>query len=55
MTVDERRARYRAGLRSEWIAALALRLRGYRILETRWKTSAGEIDLIAIRQSGWRS
>ena len=50
MTVDERRARYRAGIRSEWIAALARRLRGYRILETRWKTSAGEIDLIAIRR-----
>jgi putative endonuclease len=50
MTIDERRARYRAGLRSEWIAAFALRLRGYRILATRCKTSAGEIDLVAVRR-----
>lgn len=49
MTLDERQARYRTGLRSEWKAALALRLRGYRILETRWQSSAGEIDLIAVR------
>jgi putative endonuclease len=50
MTLDERQARYRAGLRSEMIAALALRLRGYRILEKRWKSSAGEIDLIAVKR-----
>ncbi|WP_333795327.1 YraN family protein [Hyphomicrobium sp.] len=44
-----RRARNRSGLRAEWIAALALRLRGYRILERRVKTPVGEIDLIALR------
>lgn len=49
MTIDERQARYRTGLRSEWKAALALRLRGYRILAKRWQSSAGEIDLIAVR------
>ncbi len=46
---DARQARYRTGLRSEWKAALALRLRGYRILEKRWQSNAGEIDLIATR------
>ncbi len=49
MTAAERQARYSAGLRSEWIAALALRLRGYRILAKRWKSSAGEIDIVAAR------
>lgn len=44
-----RRARNRSGLRAEWVAALALRLRGYRILGRRVKTPAGEIDLIALR------
>lgn len=50
MTVGERQARYRAGLRSEWIASMVLRLHGYRILDKRWKSSAGEIDLIAVRR-----
>ena len=45
----ERQARYRAGLRSEWIATLALRLRGYRILARRWTSSAGEVDIVALR------
>lgn len=49
MTSNERQARYRTGLRSEWKAALALRLRGYRILARRWQSTAGEIDLIAVR------
>ena len=30
---EARQARYRWGRRAEWIAALALMLRGYRILE----------------------
>jgi putative endonuclease len=46
---NERRARYLAGLRSERIAALALRTRGYRILSQRFKTKLGEIDLVAVR------
>jgi putative endonuclease len=46
---DERRARDRRGRRAEWLAALALRLRGYRILGKREKTPVGEIDLIAVR------
>lgn len=46
----ERRARDRGGRRAEWIAALALRLRGYRILARRERTPLGEIDLIAVRR-----
>lgn len=46
---NERRARLRLGRNGEWIAALALRLRGYRILAQREKTPLGEIDLIAVR------
>ncbi|PLX37711.1 MAG: YraN family protein [Hyphomicrobiales bacterium] len=44
-----RRAAYRLGLKAETLAAWWLRLRGYRILERRFKTPAGEIDLIARR------
>jgi putative endonuclease len=50
MTVGERQARYRTGLRSEWKAAFALRLRGYRITARCWQSSAGEVDLIAVRR-----
>lgn len=40
---------YRDGHRAEKMAALLLRLKGYKILETRYKTPVGEIDLIARR------
>lgn len=46
---DERRARDKRGRRAEWFAAMALRLRGYRILSKREKTPLGEIDLIVVR------
>lgn len=46
---SERRARERRGRNAEWLAALSLRLRGFRILATREKTPLGEIDLIAVR------
>ncbi len=46
---DERRAREREGRQAEWVAALWLRLRGYRVLRKREKTPLGEIDLIAVR------
>ncbi len=39
----------RFGRLAEGLAALSLRLRGYRILSRRFKTSVGEIDLIARR------
>lgn len=40
---------YRRGHRGEWIAAAALMLKGYRIVERRYRTRLGEIDLIARR------
>ena len=40
---------YRRGHRVEWLAAAFLMSKGYRILARRLKTSAGEIDLIAVR------
>ncbi|MBN8544112.1 MAG: YraN family protein [Alphaproteobacteria bacterium] len=44
-----RNKRYRKGIRAEWVAAQHLRLRGWRIIGTRFKTPLGEIDLIAKR------
>lgn len=46
---SERRSRYRRGLFSEIIVAAYLACRGYRILARRFRTHAGEIDLIACR------
>jgi putative endonuclease len=46
---DERRARYRLGLAAEWRAAWALRLKGYRIVDRRFRTPVGEIDLVALK------
>jgi len=46
------RARRRAhlfGLRAESIAALLLRLKGYRLLDRRFAAAGGEIDLVARR------
>lgn len=54
MTVDtksrqERRRRFRIGLRAETIAAFLLRAKGYRILSRRYKTPVGELDIVARR------
>lgn len=38
-----------AGRRAEWLAAMYLRLKRYRILETRFRAPSGEIDLIALK------
>ncbi|MGE0281660.1 MAG: YraN family protein [Rhizobiaceae bacterium] len=40
---------YRRGHRSEWLAAAALMVKGFRIVARRYKTKLGEIDLIARR------
>ena len=37
------------GRRAEWLAALALQMKGYRILARRARTPMGEIDLIVRR------
>lgn len=47
---DARRLKaYRHGHRSEWLAAMALMAKGYRIVARRYRTKLGEIDLIARR------
>lgn len=48
-SVDARLKAYRRGHRGEWLAALALILKGYRIVARRYRTVLGEIDLIARR------
>lgn len=40
---------YRRGHSAEYFAALALMLKGFRIVERRYRTKLGEIDLIARR------
>lgn len=50
MTASEaRRAAEKRGRRAETLAAWLLRLKGYRVLARRYKTPAGEIDLIVRR------
>jgi putative endonuclease len=44
-----RRKSYQRGHRGEFLAALALMAKGYRILARRYRTRLGEIDLIARR------
>lgn len=46
-TISKRRRSERKGRWAEWRAALFLRLKGYKILERRYKTHCGEIDIIA--------
>ena len=48
----DRAAAHSHGHRSESLAALWLRLKGYRILARRLKTHAGEIDLVAAAPFG---
>jgi putative endonuclease len=47
--IEKRRIRERDGRKSEWLAAVYLMAKGYRILALRSKTGAGEIDLVAVR------
>ncbi len=49
MSRDARRAVYHRGIRAEHFAAIFLRLKGYGVLERRFKTPVGEIDIIARR------
>lgn len=47
--MTDRRRAYRKGHAAEWIAALSLMIKGYRIVARRYRTKLGEIDLIARR------
>lgn len=44
---DRKQRSERRGRRAEWLAALALILKGYRIVGFRYRTPLGEIDLVA--------
>lgn len=46
---DKRRGRHWRGWLAELAAALLLQLKGYRVIERRHRSRAGEIDLIAVR------
>lgn len=48
-TKQQRIETYQSGLWAETCASLWLRLKGYRLLERRYKTPVGEIDIIARR------
>ena len=51
ITKSDRQQRDATGRRAEVLSAWYLRLKGYRILEKRFKSPVGEIDLIARRAS----
>jgi len=46
-----RRRIWASGLRAEYIAAIYLWLKGYRIIARRFKTPVGEVDLIVLKGS----
>ena len=48
-TTSERQSYEKAGRRAETLACWFLRFKGYRILERRFKTKQGEIDIIALK------
>jgi putative endonuclease len=52
MNKASRQQAYKKGHRGEALAAIYLRLKGYRILERRYKTPVGEVDLIAQKGKG---
>jgi len=49
METERRRAAFRLGLGAEARAAWLLRLKGYRVLDRRFRCPAGEIDLVVRR------
>lgn len=49
MAEGRRRRAYLLGHRAETVAAVWLRLKGYRILARRYRTPRGEIDIVARR------
>jgi putative endonuclease len=51
MAKAEKIAAYKKGARLEKLAAFYLRAKGYQILKIRYKSSVGEIDIIARRKN----
>lgn len=49
MSRSKKQKSYKFGLRAEKIAALFLRLKGYKIIAERYRNPKGEIDILAIR------
>ena len=47
--IERKRAAERFGRFAEFLAATALRLRGYRIVHRRFRSPQGEIDIVALR------
>jgi putative endonuclease len=47
LQIDRRRQAHDFGIKAEWAAILFLRLKGYRILASRYRVRGGEIDIIA--------
>lgn len=47
--MDRAPTSYRTGLFAEALCRLALRLKGYRILASRYRSPLGEIDIVALR------
>ena len=47
---EAKRRAHRFGLRAEWLAAVWLLLKGYRILARRFSVAGGEIDIVARRR-----
>lgn len=50
-TMADRKRAEKAGRSAETLAALYLRLKGYKIVHARYKTPVGEIDIIARRHA----
>lgn len=50
VAVSERRRRYKKGLWAEFAAEIFLMVKGYRVLERRYKTPVGEIDILAAKK-----
>jgi putative endonuclease len=46
-----RRLALRRGVRAEWMAAMAMRLKGYRIVARNFRCRCGEIDIVARKRN----
>ncbi len=46
---ERRRRAWRAGRRAEWLCAMVLRFKGYRIVARGYRVPVGEIDIVARR------